>query len=59
MFCSTKHMKGHVMRESLLTTRMHWSELHCGVALRLLDSIEKHNNKTCGGVLRLLATSAD
>jgi hypothetical protein len=25
MFCQSKHMKGHVMKDSLLMTHMYWS----------------------------------
>ena len=36
MFYLSKYVKGHVRKDSLLTTRMHWSALHCVVELHLL-----------------------
>ena len=29
------HVKGHVTKDSLLTTRLYWSAFHCVVELRL------------------------
>lgn len=36
MFCSSKHMKELIMRDSLLTTHMYWFILHCIAELHLL-----------------------
>jgi hypothetical protein len=35
MFCKSKHVKGHVMKDSLLMTPMYWSTLHCIVELNI------------------------
>ena len=35
MFCYNKHVKGHVMKDSLLTTCMYWSALCYIVELHL------------------------
>jgi hypothetical protein len=35
IFCQSKHMKGHVMNDSLLMTHMYWSTVHCIVELHL------------------------
>ena len=35
MFCKSKHVKGYLRKDSLLTTRMYWSALHCVVELHL------------------------
>jgi hypothetical protein len=36
MFGDNKHVERHVMKDSLLTTHMYWSALHCKVELHLL-----------------------
>ena len=51
-------MKRHMMKDSLLTTRMYWSTLHCIAELHLWDSIER-NAPTSDGVLQLPAASSD
>ena len=49
MFCESKHMKGHVMKNSLIMTGMYWSALHCIVELHLLRfHREKHTKKLLG-----------
>ena len=51
-------MKGQVMKDSLLTTHMYWSALHCVVELHLSGfHREKCTKKPAGGVLQLFAAS--
>lgn len=46
------------MKDSLLTTRMYWSALHCGVELHLSGCHRKKlHQKSSGGTLWLLAAS--
>jgi hypothetical protein len=48
------------MKESSLTTGMHWPALHCLVELHLLSlHREKHAKKPSGAVLQALAGSLD
>ena len=50
-----KHLKGHVMKDSSLS-----SHLHQVVGLHLLGlHREKHTKNPSGGVLQFLATSSD
>jgi hypothetical protein len=42
MFCYSKHVKGHMMKDSLTTTHMYWSALYCIVELHLSDFIERN-----------------
>jgi len=59
MFCQNKHVKGLVMKNSLLTY-MYWSTLHCVVELHLSGlHREKLTKKTSGSVLQFLAASVD
>ena len=54
MFCESKHMKGHMMKVSLLT-HVYWSTLHCTGELYLLGLHRKKcTKKTSGGVLQSL-----
>jgi hypothetical protein len=41
----SKHVKGHMMKDSSLTTGMHWSALHCVVELHCQDFIERNTPK--------------
>ena len=54
----SKHMKGYVMKDSLLMSHMSWSALHCAVKLHLLGlHREKYTKKLlveCCSFLRLL-----
>ena len=60
MFCQIKHVKGHVMKESLLTICLHWSILHCLVELYLLGlHREKNTKKLLMVCWQLLAASKD
>ena len=55
MFCKSKHVKGYVMKDSLLMTHMYWSTLHCVVELHLLGL---HREKCTKKLLeQFLATS--
>jgi hypothetical protein len=63
MFHYNKHMKGHVMKDSSLTTHIYWSALHLRVDL-LFSRLhrEKSTKKrlmVCCGFLPLLQTPAD
>ena len=45
-FCISKHVKGHVIKDSLLRTQMYWSTLQCIVELHLSGlHREKHTKK--------------
>ena len=63
MFCKRKHMKGHVMKDALLMTRMYWSILHCVVELHLSEQHRDNHTKkllvVCHSLLPLLRTQAD
>jgi hypothetical protein len=51
-------MKEHMMKDSLPTTSMYWSTLHCVIELHLWGlHREKQTKKSSGGVLKFLATS--
>ena len=53
-FCQSKHVKEHVMKDSLLTTCMYWSALHCVAELHFQDSTERNVlKKTSGSMLWL------
>jgi hypothetical protein len=60
MFCESKHVTGHMMKNSLLTTHMYWSPL---VEFRMSElHREKHTKKllvVCCTFLPLLWTRAD
>jgi len=62
MFCQSKQVKGHMMKDSLLTAHMYWSALHCVVELHLLGlHRENHTKKLlvlCCSFLLLLRTQA-
>jgi len=63
LFYSNQHMKGHMMRESLLAAHMCWSTLHCVAELYLLGPHkEKWAKKTlmvCCSFLPLPQIQAD
>lgn len=45
------NVKGHVIKDSMLTTGMYWSALYCIVELYLLELHKEKHQKTSGGVL--------
>jgi hypothetical protein len=46
MFCKSKRVKGHVMKDSLLTTQVYWSAIHCIAELHLSElHREKHTKR--------------
>ena len=55
LFCQSKHMEGHGMKDSLLMTHMYWSTLHCVVELHLLGLHKEKCSKTL--LEQFLATS--
>ena len=63
MFCQSKHMKGHVMKDSLLMTRMYWSTLHYVFELHLSglqrEKCTKNLLVVCCSFLPLPQTWAD
>ena len=63
MFCQSKHVKGHVMKDSLLMTGIYWSALHCIVELYLSglhrEKCIKKLLVVCCSFLLLLWTQAD
>jgi hypothetical protein len=63
MFCLLKHVKGRGMKDSLLTTHMYWSALHCIVELHLSGLHRKKRTKNllvvCCCFLLLPRTQAD
>jgi hypothetical protein len=59
MFHRSKHMKGHVVKDSLLIICIYWSALHCIFELHLSGLHREKctkKKKNSDGVLKFLAT---
>ena len=59
MFCYSRHVKGHVMKDSLLTTHMYWSALHCIVELHLSGLSVSRCFHTLGLIGRVMSAETE